>query len=40
MGKATEILGISSVEAKRRDVARFITRLAQEDDTLDAAAVA
>ena len=43
MGKAleetTEILGISSIEAKRRDVARFIIRLAQEDDTLDAAAL-
>ena|ERR1700704_2715424 len=43
MGKAleetTEILGISSVEAKRRDVARFIIRLAHEDDTLDAAAL-
>ena len=43
MGKVleetTEILGISSVEAKRGDVARFIVRLAQEDDTLDAAAL-
>jgi hypothetical protein len=43
MGKAleetTEILGISSDEAKRRDVARFIIRLAQEDDTLDAVAL-
>jgi hypothetical protein len=43
MGKAleetTEILGISSIEANRRDVARFIIRLAQEDDTLDAAAL-
>jgi hypothetical protein len=33
----TEILGIGSDEAKRRDVARFIIRLAQEDDGLDAA---
>ena len=39
MGKAleetTEILGISRDEAKRRDVARFIIRLAQEGDSLD-----
>jgi hypothetical protein len=35
----TEILGISRDEAKRRDVARFIIRLAQEDDSLDAAAL-
>ena len=35
----TEILGIGSDEAKRRDVARFIIRLAQEDDRLDAAAL-
>ena len=35
----TEILGISSDEAKRRDVARFIIRLAEEDDSLDAAAL-
>ena len=34
----TETLGIGS-EAKRRDVARFIIRLAQEDDSLDAAAL-
>jgi hypothetical protein len=43
MGKAleetTEILGISSDEAKRRDVARFIIRLTQEDDNLDADAL-
>jgi hypothetical protein len=43
MGKAleetTEILGISSIEANRRDVARFIIRLAQEDDSLGAAAL-
>ena len=43
MGKALEettvILGISSDEAKRGDVARFIIRLAQEDDSLDAAAL-
>ena len=32
----TEILGIGSGEAKRRAVARFIIRLAQEDDSLDA----
>jgi hypothetical protein len=43
MGKAldetTEILGLSGDEAKRRDVARFIIRLAQVDDSLDAAAL-
>jgi hypothetical protein len=32
----TEILGIEGIEAKRRPVARFIIRLAQEDDSLDA----
>jgi hypothetical protein len=32
-----EILGIGSDEAKRRDIARFIIRLALEDDSLDAA---
>jgi hypothetical protein len=31
-----EILGIESDEAKRRDVARFLIRLMQEDGTLDA----
>jgi hypothetical protein len=31
-----EILGIGSHEAKRRDVARFIIRLMQEDGSLDA----
>jgi hypothetical protein len=31
-----EILGIGSDEAKRRDVARFIIRLMQEDGSLDA----
>ena len=35
----TEILGIGSDEAKRRDVARFIIRLAQEGDRLDVAAL-
>jgi hypothetical protein len=35
----TKILGINSDEAKRRDVARFIIRLAQEDGNLDAAAL-
>ena len=35
----TEILGIDGDEAKRRDVARFIIRLAQEDGNLDAAAL-
>jgi hypothetical protein len=43
MGKAleetTQILGINSDEAKRRDVARFIIRLAQDDDRLDADAL-
>ena len=34
---ATEVLGIGSDEAKRRTVARFIVRLAQEDDSLHAA---
>lgn len=33
----TNILGIDGDEAKRRDVARFIIRLAQEDVNLDAA---
>ena len=33
----TETLGIGSDEAKRRTVARFIIRLAQEGDSLDAA---
>ena len=31
-----EILGIGSDEAKRRDVARFLIRLMQEDGSLDA----
>ena len=35
----TETLGIGSDEAKRRAVAKFIIRLAQEDDSLDAAAL-
>jgi hypothetical protein len=43
MGKAleatTETLGIGSDEAKRQVVARFIIRLAQEDESLDAAAL-
>jgi hypothetical protein len=43
MSKALEattgILGIGSDEAKRQDVARFIIRLAQDDDSLDAAAL-
>ena len=34
-----EILGMDGDEAKRRDVARFIIRLAQEDFNLDAAAL-
>jgi hypothetical protein len=34
-----EILGIGSDEAKRRDVARFIIRLMQEDGSLDAIAL-
>ena len=33
----TEILGIEGDEARRRAVARFIIRLAREDDSLDAA---
>jgi hypothetical protein len=33
----TEILGIEGDEAKRQAVARFIVRLAREDDSLDAA---
>jgi hypothetical protein len=33
----TEILGIEGDEAKRGGVARFIIRLAREDDSLDAA---
>ena len=32
-----EILGLDCDEAKRRAVARFIIRLASEDDSLDAA---
>src|SRR6202020_3214966 len=32
-----EILGLDGDEAKRRAVARFIIRLASEDDSLDAA---
>jgi hypothetical protein len=43
MGKALEEtcarLGISSDEAKRRDVAKFIIQLTQEDCNLDAAAL-
>jgi hypothetical protein len=35
----TNILGIDGDEAKRRDVARFIIRLAQDDLNLDAAAL-
>jgi hypothetical protein len=31
-----EILGVGSDEAKRRDVARFLIRLMQEDGSLDA----
>jgi hypothetical protein len=31
-----EILGIGSAEAKRRDVARFLIRLMQENGSLDA----
>jgi len=34
-----EILGIGSDENKRQGVARFIIRLAREDDSLDAAAL-
>ena len=33
----TEILGIEGDEARRQAVARFIIRLAREDDSLDAA---
>ena len=33
----TEILGIEGDEAKRQAVAKFIIRLAREDDSLDAA---
>ena len=33
----TEILGIEGDESKRRAVARFIIRLAREDNSLDAA---
>ena len=33
----TEILGIEGDEAKRQAVAKFIIRLAREDDILDAA---
>ena len=33
----TEILGIAGDEAKRHAVARFIIRLAREDNSLDAA---
>jgi hypothetical protein len=43
MGKALEetsqILGIDGDEKKRQAVAKFIIRLAQEDGTLDAAAL-
>jgi hypothetical protein len=35
----TETLGIGSDEAKRRAVAKFIIRLAQGDDSLDAVAL-
>jgi hypothetical protein len=35
----TEILGIGGDEAKRRAVARFIIRLAREDNSLDGAAL-
>jgi hypothetical protein len=31
-----EILGVGSIEAKRRDVARFLIRLMQENGSLDA----
>jgi hypothetical protein len=34
-----EILGIGRDEAKRRGVAKFIIRLAREDDSLDAKAL-
>ena len=33
----TEILGMEGDEARRRAVAKFIMRLAREDDSLDAA---
>jgi hypothetical protein len=33
---STETLGIGSDEAKRRAVAKFLIRLAQEDDSLNA----
>ena len=33
---STETLGIGSDEPKRRAVAKFLIRLAQEDDSLDA----
>jgi hypothetical protein len=36
---AAEILGIGRDEMKRQAVAKFIIRLAQEDGTLDAAAL-
>jgi hypothetical protein len=43
MGKAleatTETLGIGNDETKRRAVAKFIIRLAQEDDSLNATAL-
>ena len=35
----TETLGIGSDEAKRQAVAKFIIRLAQEDESLDASAL-
>jgi hypothetical protein len=36
----TEILGIRGHEAKRQAVARFIIRVAKEDDSLDATGLA
>ena len=43
MGQALEataqILGIGNDEAKRRAIARFIIRVAKEDDSLDATAL-
>ena len=33
----TEILGVEGDEAKRQAIAKFIIRLAREDDSLDAA---
>jgi hypothetical protein len=43
MGKAleetTQVLGIEGDENQRQTVARFITSIAQEDDSLDAAAL-